>query len=133
MKVVVDTSVWSLALRRRVPVASSHVELLNDLIRDGRVVLPGIVRQELLSGIRHPLQLDRLRRQLRAFPDAPMEIADHETAAEYYNACMAAGVHGSAVDYLICAYATRREFHVLTADPDFQQYSRQIPIQLLNP
>lgn len=133
MRVVVDTSVWSLAFRRRAPVESRHVELLKDLIQDGRVVLLGLVRQELLSGIRHPQQFDRLRRQLRAFPEAPLDIADHEVAAEHYNTCMAAGVHGSAADYLICAYATRRNFHILTTDPDFQHYSRHIPLSLFNP
>ncbi len=133
MRVVVDTSVWSFAFRRRAPVDSEHVELLKDLIHDGRVVLLGLVRQELLSGIRHPQQFDRLRRQLRAFPESTLETADHEVAAEHFNSCMAAGIHGSAVDYLICAYATRRDLYVLTTDPDFQHYSKHIPLRLLHP
>jgi len=133
MRVIVDTSVWSLALRRKVAMESAHVDLLRDLIQDGRVVLLGAVRQELLSGIRHPQQFDRLRSHLRAFPEAPIEIEDHEVAAEYFNTCMAQGIQGSSIDYLICAYATRRNFQILTTDPDFRHYSRHIPISLLDP
>lgn len=133
MRVVVDTSVWSLAFRRREAVPSKHVDMLRELIQDDRVVLLGLVRQELLSGIRHSPQFDRLRLQLRAFPEFPLDTADYEVAAGHYNACMSAGVHGSTVDYLICAYATRRNFHILTTDPDFQHYSRHIPLSLLNP
>jgi len=133
MRVIVDTSVWSLALRRKVAMESAHVDLLRDLIQDGRVVLLGSVRQELLSGIRHPQQFDRLRSHLRAFPEAPIEIEDHEVAAEYFNTCMAQGIQGSTIDYLICAYATRRNFQILTTDPDFRHYSRHIPISLLDP
>ena len=133
MRVIVDTSVWSLALRRKVAMESAHVDLLRDLIQDGRVVLLGSVRQELLSGIRHPQQFDRLRSHLRAFPEAPIMVEDHEVAAEHFNTSMAQGIQGSTIDYLICAYATRRNFQILTTDPDFRHYSRHIPISLLDP
>ena len=133
MRVVVDTSVWLLAFRRRVSVESTYVELLKDLIQDGRIVLLGAVRQELLSGIRHSQQFERLRVQLRTFPEATLEMEDHEVAAEHYNTCMAAGIHGSTVDFMICAYATRRHFHILSTDPNFQHYTKHISISLLNP
>jgi hypothetical protein len=43
MKVIVDTSVWSLALRRNSPPDEiSRVKALRDLITDGRVVLLGV-------------------------------------------------------------------------------------------
>jgi predicted nucleic acid-binding protein len=70
MKVVVDTSVWSLALRRNAPDdAAFVVNQLRDLITDGRVVLVGAVRQEVLSGIRHLEQFIRhvLLSHYRAF------------------------------------------------------------------
>ncbi len=133
MRVVVDTSVWSLAFRRRTVIDSGHVDLLKDLVQDGRVVLLGAVRQELLSGIRRLEQFDRLRLQLRAFPESRLEIEDHEVAAAFFNTCMAAGVQGSMIDYLICAYASRRDFQILTTDPDFLHFSRHIPISLLTP
>jgi predicted nucleic acid-binding protein len=62
MKVVVDTSVWSLALRRNTPNdALELVNVLRDLITDGRVILLGAIRQELLSGVRYIEQFEGLR------------------------------------------------------------------------
>ena len=47
MNVVVDTSVWSLALRRNTPNdAIAIINILRDLITDGRVVLLGVIRQD---------------------------------------------------------------------------------------
>ena len=133
MKVVVDTSVWSLALRRKTVIESPLVSLLKDLIQDGRVVLLGVVRQELLSGIRNQEQFERLRSHLRAFPEARVELEDHEVAAACFNTCRTAGVQGSMIDFLICAYASRRKWQILTTDPDFQHFSRYIPMPLLAP
>ena len=50
MKVLVDTSVWSLALRRNTASeAMPIVNQLRDVIINGRAVLLGAVRQEVLS------------------------------------------------------------------------------------
>jgi len=133
MRVVVDTSVWSLAFRRRTPIPSPHTLLLADLIKDGRALLLGIVRQELLSGIRHSEQFDRLRNQLRSFPDNQFEIEDFETAASFFNICMTNGIQGSMIDFLICAFASRRNYQIFTSDPDFDHYSGFISISLLHP
>lgn len=133
MKVVVGTSVWSLAFRRSTAVPSAAIDLLKDLISDGRVILLGVVRQELLSGIRHVGQYERLRATLRAFPVARPDMEDHEVAAAHFNACMARGIQGSIIDFLICAYASRRDFQIFTTDPDFQHFSRHIPVSLLSP
>ncbi|MGH8551177.1 MAG: hypothetical protein ACRERU_21735 [Methylococcales bacterium] len=66
MKVVVDTSAWSLALRRKESSSNRLIALFRDLIADGRVALLGSVRQEVLSGLRHAEQFERLRNYLRA-------------------------------------------------------------------
>ncbi len=65
MKVLVDTSVWSLALRRRSPAHPAATELRR-LIVAGRAALIGAIRQEVLSGIRDPTAFDQLRDHLRA-------------------------------------------------------------------
>ena len=44
MKVIVDTSVWSLALRRGKDVEGKHVEELEELIKEVRAQLIGPVR-----------------------------------------------------------------------------------------
>ena len=88
MKVLVDTSVWSLALRRRDSAGLSPEEQrlkaeLAQAIEDGRVVMIGMIRQELLSGIKEQVQCERVKGALDAFLDEPIETADHEYAARY--------------------------------------------------
>ena len=133
MRVVVDTSVWSLAIRRSGIKPSAHRELLTDIIHDGRVVMLGVIRQELLSGVKQAEQFKKLKTHLRYFPDLEMETGDYETGAEFYNTCISSGVQGSHIDFLICACAFRREFGILTTDPDFERYQRHIPLRLLQP
>jgi hypothetical protein len=96
MSVIVDTSVWSLALRRRtLPDSSPAVSLLRDLITDDRVILLGTIRQEILSGVRSSEQFMRLRDYLRAFPDLELATEDYETAADFFNTCRSNGIQGS--------------------------------------
>ncbi len=137
MTVLVDTSVWSLALRRRSRSLSAEEELVRDelaeLIREGRAQMIGPVRQEVLSGIRSRSQYERLRRDLRAFEDPRLGVEDYEEAALASNHCRAAGVSGSAVDWLICAVALRRNWPVFTMDKDFGRYARHLTLRLHQP
>ncbi len=130
MKVLVDTSVWSLALRRRAAASRPEVEELRSLIDEGRVAMIGPIRQELLSGIRTVEAFERLRDHLRPYPDEPLETADFERAAEHFTTCRARGVQGSNTDFLICAVAERRNLPILTTDADFPRFAAVVPITL---
>jgi predicted nucleic acid-binding protein len=134
MMVLVDTPVWSLALRRSPtdlsPRQRSVRKALEELISEGRVVLLGAIRQELLSGIREDSQYQRLRNSLRAFPNVDLIAEDYEEAARISNLCRTGGIAGSPVDFLICAVALRREWSIFTLDQDFARYSRHIPLRL---
>ena len=131
MNVLVDTSVWSLALRRRkVDEESEIVRELRELIVEGSAVMIGPIRQELLSGIRSREQFDWLRKHLRAFPDLLLEMIDFERAAEQFTACRENGIQGSNTDFLICAVSERLELSIFTTDDDFTHFSEHLPIRL---
>jgi predicted nucleic acid-binding protein len=130
VKVLVDTSVWSLALRRRAVLDHPAVQELRSLIDEGRVAIIGPIRQELLSGIRTAASFGQLRNQLQAFADEPLGTADYERAAEHFNACRAEGVQGSNTDFLICAIAERCGLPILTTDGDFVRFAKVLPISL---
>ncbi len=66
MKVLADTSVWSLALRRKHPPQNPFVAELSELIREARVRMIGPVRQELLSGIPSRSQFEALSTRSQA-------------------------------------------------------------------
>ena len=129
MRVIVDTSVWSLAFRRRAVVKTPEVVALVRLVEEGLVVLLGPVRQEVLSGIKHRDQFERLRERLAAFPDLELTSRDFETAAELCNLCIAKGVQAAHTDFLIAAAAITRGYAVLSADRDFENIARIVPVR----
>ena len=137
MTVLVDTTVWSLALRRRERDLAPRERLLvaewAELVREGGAGLLGIVRQEVLSGILDADVARRLRDRLRAFPDLEVSTSDHEAAADHFNVCRAHGVQGSPVDFLLCAMALRLEVPLFTTDRDFTRYARILPLRLHDP
>ncbi|HKR63310.1 MAG TPA: PIN domain-containing protein [Thermoanaerobaculia bacterium] len=128
---LVDTSVWSLALRRKSATANDRITpALATLVEDGRVAMVGPIRQELLSGIKERAQFTRLREHLHAFPDTRIAPSDYEDAAEFFNRCRENGVQGSNTDFLICAIAARNAFPIFTTDGDFTHFAELLPITL---
>jgi predicted nucleic acid-binding protein len=121
VKLLVDTSVWSLALRRKntASLSSEEQKLKAELVRaieDGRVAMLGLLRQEILSGIKEEAQFDKVKAALEPYLDEPINTADHEFAALVYNQCRNQGVEAGTVDILICAVAVRRGWEVLSGD-----------------
>lgn len=133
MKVIVDTCVWSMALRRGVPSPNPEAEELRQLVDEARVQMIGAIRQEVLSGVRVRSQYEGLRVRLRGFPDLALVAEDYELAAEYFTALRAQGIQGSNTDFLICAAAVRRDVSVLTTDKDFSRYRAVVPLKLHQP
>lgn len=134
MKVLVDTAVWSLALRRKNRPENGSIQVeLASLVDDGRVAMIGLIRQELLSGIKEPAQFDSLRRHLRGFVDTETTSADHEEAAAFFNRCRDRGIQGSTTDFLICAVAVRNNFTIFSTDHDFTHFAKVLPIALYAP
>lgn len=132
--VLVDTSVWSLALRRRPDSLNIEQRLVvgewSDLVREGRVQLIGPIRQEILSGVRLRQQFAELAARLAAFLDTPIETTDYVEAARFFNLCREHGVTGAPADLLICAVAARLSCTIFSLDHDFERYAKLLPIRL---
>ena len=134
MIALVDTSIWSLALRRNQEdlntLERAAVSALDELVRAGRARIIGSVRQELLSGIANPSKFEKIRVALGAFVDEPVDTPDYERAAKANNECRARGVSVTVVDILLCAVAMRRDWAIFANDPDFQHYAKILPLKL---
>ena len=133
MRVLVDTSVWSLALRRARLAAAPVAQELAELVREGRTVIIGPIRQELLSGLKGHQQFQTLRDHLRAFPDLELETADFEEAAHVSNLCRSKGIQGSNTDFLMCAVASRHDLSIFTIDSDFRGFRQVVALTLHEP
>ncbi|MEO8232196.1 MAG: PIN domain-containing protein [Ignavibacteriota bacterium] len=131
MNVIVDTSIWSLALRRKKEQVFKELKFLESLIDNQKICMLGPIRQELLSGIKEQKQFAQLKNLLSSFDDFQIITKDYELAAEYFNLCKSKGVQGSNTDYLICAISYRNRFPIFTNDNDFEIFSQYIPITLV--
>jgi predicted nucleic acid-binding protein len=129
MKVLVDTCIWSRVLRHKKP-DNELSDKLKDLIKDGRVVMIGPIRQELLSGISEPSQFKKLGDKLSFFEDLPLLSEYFVRAAEFSNICRNNGIQGSTTDFLICAISTLKMLQIYTDDKDFTNYQKYLPIHL---
>lgn len=125
MRLLVDACVWSLLLRRRTTIRASNeqaaVSLLERVIRDGRAAIIGPVRQEVLSGVKHEAQFEKLRETLALFRDESISTSDYEEAARLYNRCRGHGIECGATDILLCAVAIRLQYGILTTDQGLER------------
>ena len=128
--VLVDTCIWSLALRGKSPRDILVSEELTKLIYAEKAKIIGPIRQEVLSGYSDIKQYNKLKDKLMYFPNALITDEDYLSAARFSNLCRQKGIQGSHIDFLICAVANRLEMNVFTYDKDFEFYSQLIPITL---
>ena len=129
-----DTSVWSIALRRRHHDRNDAEKRLyfhwHEAVRTGQACLMGPIRQEVLSGVPSTAQFQTLKSQLDVIPSLPIDDAIWELAAEYFNTCRRHGIAPAATDMTICAAAHVHGASIFTTDPDFARYSAHLPITL---
>ena len=132
MRALVDTSVWSLALRKKLKKVNEQklVNQFSKIIRDLKLIIIGPIRQEILSGISNKDKFDELKEKISIFEDLPLESKDYELAAELFNKCRSKGIQGSHIDFLICSVAINYKLKILTLDKDFEKYQKYVPIKL---
>ncbi|PIT99567.1 MAG: PIN domain nuclease [Bdellovibrionales bacterium CG10_big_fil_rev_8_21_14_0_10_45_34] len=130
--ILVDTCVWSEALRRSKRPESAVVIQFRKLIEENQASIIGPIRQELLSGIKDPKFFTLLKDKLHSFPDISILEHDYELAAEFYNRCQRAGVQGSNTDFLICAVSSRLNLPIFTTDKDFVRFQKVLKVELYN-
>jgi len=135
MSVLVDTPIWSLALRKTKTKSVSEIEVISklaELIEQSLTRMIGPIRQEILSGISSPAAFTLLREKLEAWNDIVIDSSDYTRAAEMYNICRKRGIQGSHIDFLICAVAEKHDLSIYTLDKDFLSYAKYLPIQLFD-
>ncbi len=131
MTLLVDTSVWSLALRRDGTVEAREVIALREAL-DGAdsVVTTGLVLQELLQGFSGPKAKEAIIERFGALPLIQPDRQDHVAAAEVRNACRKGGVQIGTIDALLVQLCGRYEMTLLSSDKDFANAARHVPFRL---
>lgn len=130
MKVLVDTPIWSYALRTRHKKYQAEINEITALIKNQRALIIGPIRQEILSGYSDLKKFNKLKEKLSYFENTPILDTDYESAAELCNKCRKRGIQGSHIDFLICAVAKRLDVPIFTTDKDFGHYQRIVSVKL---
>ncbi len=136
MTVLVDTTIWSLALRRPSqrlnPLERPLAGEWRRLVDEGLAAIIGPIRQEILSGVRETSLFQTLQERLAGIDCLAIGIDDYDEAARFYNHLRSRGVTGGSVDLVICAVGYRTDCPIFTTDRDFDLYARHLPLRLHN-
>jgi predicted nucleic acid-binding protein len=131
MTLLVDTSVWSLALRRDAESVDPEVQALKDaLLGDEVVVTTGLVLQELLQGFSGAKAHAQIVQRFAALPLIQPDREDHVGAAAIRNACRRAGVQVGTIDALLAQLCIRHELTLLSTDKDFVHAAKHCPLSV---
>ncbi len=131
MKLLVDTSVWSLALRRDRPPDLAEVDALTRALEGGKIVVTtGLIVQEILQGFRGPRAKDKILDRFRALPLLAPNLKDHVEAAALRNVCRRKGVQIGTIDALIAQLCIGHDLSLLTTDADFFRVAKHTPLKL---
>jgi predicted nucleic acid-binding protein len=132
--ILFDTSVLSRVFRRRRsgPEERRLQAVFDELMAaDVPVGLPGIVLQEVLSGIRSHRQFNDLAAKLlAAFTVVAEGAPEHLEAARVKSACLGKGLNVSGVDCLIAACAISGNHELFAVDEDFEAIAKHAPLRL---
>jgi hypothetical protein len=131
MSLFVDTSVWSLALRRDAEAGSPEVQVLRDALQGQQVVVTtGLVLQELLQGFSGPKDQSQIIERFRVLPLIQPDRDDHVEAAGIRNACRRAGIQIGTIDALLAQLCIRYKLTMLTTDKDFLLAARHCALEV---
>jgi len=130
LNVLVDTSVWSLALRRDTPPDLPEVRELRRLLDAGIACCTGLVLQELLQGFSVPKANERIISYFSALPLLVPDRDDHIQAAGLRNQCRRKGIQAGTIDALLAQLCMRYELTMLTTDRDFQHIAAVVPLSV---
>lgn len=125
MSYLVDTSVWSLALRRDAPDSIPEVVELGRALEAGdEIFVTGLVLQELLQGFNKPKAYDQIIEYFESLPFIVPEREDYIRAANLRNRCRKKGIQVGTIDVLLAQLCIDREIEILTTDKDFLQIAK---------
>jgi len=133
LSVFVDTSVWSLALRRDAPPEMPEVNELRRSLDAGSIYCTGLVLQELLQGFAMPKAHKQIISHFSALPLLVPDRDDHIQAAQLRNRCRQQGVQTGTIDALLAQLCVRYDLTMLSADTDFHRIASVVSLSVWHP
>ena len=134
MTLLVDTSVWSLALRRDRVRDEPQVEALRQALGGAQsVVTTGLILQELLQGFAGARAQREIVGRFAALPLLVPDRQDYIDAAAIRNRCRRAGIQLGTIDALLAQLGVRHRLVLLSTDNDFVHAARHCALRVWAP
>jgi hypothetical protein len=131
LTLLVDTSVWSLALRRDLPGGAPEVDELQRALEAGEAIATtGLILQELLQGFAGPKARQQIVERFSALPLIVPDREDHIEAADLRNRCRRAGIQIGTIDALLAQLCIRHDLTMLAADNDFRLLAKKSAMKI---
>jgi predicted nucleic acid-binding protein len=132
LNILVDTSIWSLSLRRQSANDRAEVKRLQEIILSGeKIYTAGIILQEILQGIKDNNQFNKLKSHFEAFSLISPGADTYIYAATLFNKCRRSGIQLTTIDCLIASIAIQYDCYLFTADGDFSLIPQIAPLRLI--
>lgn len=133
IRLLIDTSVWSEALRRKEKSLNSSETLVRRIIENNdEIVVIGIIIKELLSGITNKKLFSEIKSILTDFSYIETIKEDYIHAAELRNECRQKGINAGSLDFLIASTAIRNKLTLVAYDKDFFNISKFTELKILD-
>jgi predicted nucleic acid-binding protein len=132
VNILVDTSVWSLALRRDTAPDCQAVSRLKIALQGGESVFTtGLILQELLQGFNGPKARRKIIETFASLPLIIPEKRDHVDAADLRVKLRQKGIQAGTIDVLLAQLCLRYGLSLLSMDKDFVHMAKHVPLSLI--
>ena len=128
-KVIIDTSAWIESFRPRSD--KEFGSLVRNLILNGRVLMPGIIKTELLRGTKNKTEYSRLDDLLKGLEYLPVPNEFWEKLSLFSFGLFRKGITVPLTDTYIAFLCIEKEALLLHRDKHFDMIAQQFPLKVL--
>jgi predicted nucleic acid-binding protein len=128
-KVIVDTSAWIESFRPQSEKA--FIDFVKDLILKGRILVPGIIKTEILRGTKNKKEYNQLNDLLKGLEYLPVSDDFWEKLSLFSFRLFRKGVTVPLTDTYIALLGIENNAPILHRDKHFDLIAEKIPLKIL--
>jgi hypothetical protein len=128
-KVIVDTSAWIESFRPQSEKA--FIDFVKDLILKGRILVPGIIKTEILRGTKNKKEYNQLNDLLKGLEYLPVSDDFWEKLSLFSFRLFRKGVTVPLTDTYIALLGIENNASILHRDKHFDLIAEKVPLKIL--
>ena len=128
-KVIIDTSAWIESFRPQSE--KKFIDLVKDLILKGRILVPGIIKTEILRGTKNKKEYNQLNDLLKGLEYLPVSDDFWEKLSLFSFRLFRKGVTVPLTDTYIAPLGIENNASILHCDKHFDLIAEKVPLKIL--